>query len=66
MQKYSKLSLWRRSASCFIWRPNSYRAVNTFHLGYKDRSVKCCMEQKSLFSDKYKTRKYSVGRAYNC
>ena len=41
--------------------------MNTFHLGYKNQSVydvsgtSCC-----LFLDKYKTHKYSVGRAYSC
>ena len=42
----------------------SYRAVNTFHLGYKNKSVSAVSgTSRCLFSDKYKTRKYSVGRA---
>ena len=48
-------------------KANSYRTVNTFHLGYKNQPVygvsgtSCC-----LFSDKYETHKYRVGRVYNC
>ena len=41
--------------------------LNTFHLGYKNQSVYAVSgTSRYLFSDKYKTRKYSVGRAYNC
>jgi hypothetical protein len=44
-----------------------YRAVNTFLLGYKNQSVYAVSGASGcLFSDKYKTRKYSVGRAYGC
>ena len=32
------LTLQRRSTDCFIQRPSSYRAVNTFHLGYKNKN----------------------------
>jgi len=61
------LTLYRRSADCFIQRPSPYRAVNTFHLGYKNRSVYAVSgTSRCLFPDKYKTYKYSVGRAYNC
>ena len=46
---------------------SSYRAVNTFHLGYKNQSVYAVSDtSRCLFSDKYKTYKYSVGRAYSC
>jgi hypothetical protein len=31
----TKLTLYTRSADCFSSRPSPYRAVNTFHLGYK-------------------------------
>jgi hypothetical protein len=29
----------KRNADCFISRPTMYRAVNSFHLGYKNQSV---------------------------
>jgi hypothetical protein len=31
------LTFWRRSADWFIKRPSSYRAVNSFHLRYKNQ-----------------------------
>ena len=44
----------KRSADCFIWRPKAYRAVNTFLLGYKNRSVyDVSGTSRCLFSDKY-------------
>jgi len=50
------LSLWRWSADRFIWRPSPYRAVNTFHLGYKNQSVYAVSGTgRCLFSDKFKT-----------
>ena len=46
---------------------HSYRAVNTFHLGYINHSVYAVSgTSRCLFSDKYKTHKHSVGRAYSC
>ena len=48
-------------------KTQSYRAVNTFHLGYKNQSVYAVSStSRCLFSDKYKTHKYSAGRAYSC
>ena len=47
--------------------PSPYRAVNTFVLGYKNQSVYAVIDtSRCLFSDKYRTPKYSVGRAYSC
>jgi hypothetical protein len=46
-------------ASCYrlkkkIERPSPYRAVNTFHLGYKNQSVYAVSDiSRCLFSDKY-------------
>jgi len=64
------LTLYRRSADRFIYfflTPSPYRAVNTFHLSYKNQSVYAVSgTSRCLFWDKYKTHKYSVGRAYSC
>jgi hypothetical protein len=47
-------------------KPQSVRAVNTFHLDYKNQSVFYVSgTSRCLFSDIHKTHKYSVGRAYN-
>ena len=54
-------------AQTALFKESSYRAVNTFHLGYKNRSVYAVSgTSRCLFSDKYKKHKYSVGRPYNC
>ena len=46
---------------------SSYRAVNGFHLCYKNQSVYAVSgTSRCLFSDKYKAHKYSVGRTYSC
>jgi len=50
------LTLYRRSSDRFISRPSPYRAVNTFHLGYKNQSIYAVSgTSRCLFSDKYKT-----------
>ena len=65
-QTGTSLTLYRRGADR-IERPSPYRAVNTFHLGYKNQSVYAVSgTNRCLFSDKYKTHKYSVNRAYSC
>jgi len=35
----TNLILYRWSADYYTYRPSPYRAVNTFHLGYKNQSV---------------------------
>ena len=43
----------------FYLKPSPYRAVNTFHPGYKNQSVYAVSgTSRCLFSDKYKTHKY--------
>jgi len=47
-------------ADCFIKRPSPYRAVNTFHLDYKNQSVYAVSDISCwLFSDKNKTHEYT-------
>jgi len=54
-------------ADCFYLKIQFERAVNTLHLGYQNQSVHGVNgTSRCLFSDKCKTHKYSVGRAYDC
>jgi hypothetical protein len=47
--------------------PSPYRAVNTFHLGYKNQPIFYVNgTSRHFYSDTYKTRKYSVSRARSC
>ena len=49
-----------------VYRPSSYRAVNTFHLGYKNQSVYyISVTSRCLFSDPHKTHKCILGRTQN-
>jgi hypothetical protein len=65
--KWLILTLYWRSSDCFIYRPSLYHTVRTFHLSYKNQSVYAVScTSRCLFSDKYKTHKDSVGRAYSC
>jgi len=47
-------------------KAQSYHAVNTIYLGYKNESVYAVSDTSHcLFWEKYKTHKYSVGRKYS-
>jgi len=61
------LTLYTQTADRCIYIASPYRAVNTFHLGYENQSVYAVSgTSRCLFSDKYKTYKYSVCRPYSC
>jgi hypothetical protein len=67
MSERNYLKPLETSRILFYLETSPYRAVNTFHLGYKNQLVHAVSgTSRCLFSDKYKTYKYSVGRAYSC
>jgi hypothetical protein len=48
-----------------LYLKTQYRAVNSFHLGYKNQTFYDVSDTSHcLLSSKYKTHKYSAGRAY--
>ena len=48
-------------AGIYIYISSSYRPVNTLHLSYENQSVNVVQgNNRCLFSDPYKTHKYSV------
>jgi hypothetical protein len=52
----SMLSSYKRNADCSTCGRSSYRALNTFDLGYKNQSVyDVSGTSRCLFSDNYKT-----------
>ena len=61
------INLLKTKQICFIKGIGPYRAVNTFHIGYKNQSVYAVSgTSRCLFSIKYKTHKYGLGRTYSC
>jgi len=65
-RKFAMISPLKTKRTLLYLKTQSYRAVNIFQLGYKNRSVYDeSGTSRCLFSDKYKTYKYSVGRAYD-
>ena len=66
-QSCATLPFWNYFSCLWVKPESPYRAVNTFHMGYKNQSVYAVSgTSRFLFSEKYKTHKYSVGRAYSC
>ena len=52
----------KKNGRLLYFKAQSYRAVNTFHLGYKNQSVYAVSgTSRCLFSDKYKTHKHRGG-----
>jgi hypothetical protein len=56
--KMNLINPLRTNLDRFIWRPSSYRTVNTVRLGYTNQSVN--REIIGLFWDPHKTHKYTV------
>ena len=61
------ISPLKTNGKLFCLKTQSVPAVNTFHLGYKNQSVyDVSGTSRCFFSDKHKTNKYCVDRAYSC
>ena len=66
LSQISFINLLKTKRRLLYLRPSSHHAVKTFRLCYKNQSVAVSGTSRCLFSDKYKTHEYSVGRTYNC
>jgi hypothetical protein len=61
------MNLSKAKSKLLYLNTQSVPRCKNFHLRYKNQSVYDISDiGHCLFSDKYKTYKYSVGRTYNC